>query len=196
MLILWRNAGIGVLPLGLPLQILLGHHLDHCCPLSKRWARALGLGSAGNLMVWSWYIVGDVSIGGGLNKIMCVTVDCSWGLRNEIQTSDKTHWWSKSTRKHQLMKKDDFIRFGVWLMGGGVEQGSVAEDGGEGGESEAAGAGAFTWWNWSRTIWKNPGSGLLASLSYCSIFLGEKISWLSSSKYSVEMFISVIVCWY
>lgn len=54
-------------------------------------------------------------MGGGLNKIMCVTVDRSWGLRNKIQTSDKNHWRSKSARKqvHELMKKGDFIRFGV-----------------------------------------------------------------------------------
>ena len=39
-----------------------------------------------------------------------------------------------------------------------------------------AGAGVLMRWNWSRTIWKNPGSGSLVSLSYCSAFLGEKIS--------------------
>ena len=126
----------------------------------------------------------------------------SWGVRNKIQALDKTDWRSKAARKqvHQLTKKDDFIGFGVWLTGGGVERGSIADEPPrmvvrKASQSEA-GAGALLRWNWSGTVWKNPGSGLLVSLSYCRVFLGEKVSWLLSSKYSAEMFISVIMCWY
>lgn len=95
-------------------------------------------------------MVGDVRMGGGLNKIMCVTVDRSWGLRNEIQTSDKTHWRSKSTRKqvHELMKKMTSSGLGcdrrvVVLSRDPLLRTVVREVS----QSEAAGAGALTRWN-------------------------------------------------